>query len=78
MAKVNSDREARVEAIARAFHWQYDLAAEQQEWDTQEATKVPWEELPEANRLTMLWTVDRLLGDGTIIAGDLRRWTPEA
>ena len=55
-----------VERIARAFHESYEEFAIGFGWKTQEASKRPWEEIPEANRQVMLATVEDLLHRGIL------------
>jgi hypothetical protein len=60
----------RVEKIARAFHDEYEAFAEAYEWRTQESTRVAFDELPEANRGTMISTVRSLLERHLIYPAD--------
>lgn len=57
-----------VEGIARAFHDRYEAEARRAGWSTQASTRVPFEQLPEANRKTMLRVVSDLLDEGVIEA----------
>lgn len=54
--------EKTVERIARAFHDEYEAWAEANGWETQEATRTSFDDLPAENRETMLATVRSLLG----------------
>lgn len=42
-----------VDEVARTFHEKYEEFAAKCGWETQGASRVPWEDLPEENRLTM-------------------------
>lgn len=55
-----------VEEIARAFHASYEEWAVELGWQTQERSRTVWCDLPEANRATMLATVQDLLDQGVI------------
>lgn len=55
-----------VEAVAREFHESYEDFAVGAGWKTQDASSVPWEQIPEANRQTMLATVGDLLARNVI------------
>lgn len=54
-----SDRD--VERIAREFHDSYEYIARVMGWATQARSRVKFDELPDANRKTMLNTVRDLL-----------------
>lgn len=56
----------RIEQVARAFHFAYEDYARLEGWTTQEASRVPFEDLPESNRRTMLATVAYLFDTGVI------------
>ena len=58
---------ADAERIARAFHDEYEAHAEKHGWETQEATRSIFDDLPAENRQTMLSTVQALL-DRRVIA----------
>jgi hypothetical protein len=48
------DREgAAVEALCVLFHEAYEAAATEAGWETQERSRKPWAEVPEANKATM-------------------------
>jgi len=57
------------EQIARRSHALYNRFAEMSGWSTQESTRVDWDDLPEANRATMVATFRGLLEAGVIEAG---------
>jgi len=57
------------EQIARRSHALYARFAVASGWETQTSTRVDWEDLPEANRATMLATFRGLLEDGVIVPG---------
>lgn len=42
-----------IDAIAKAFHDAYEAQADAHGWKPQESTRVPYEELPKANRELM-------------------------
>jgi hypothetical protein len=54
------------EAIARAFHERYEALAGEHGWETQQRSRVPWEDVPDENRSLMIAVVERLLDDGVI------------
>jgi hypothetical protein len=54
------------ERIAKAFHDEYEARAPQHGYETREASAVPWEQVPEANRNLMIGTVAALLRQGVI------------
>lgn len=58
------------ERIAQRFHETYETLAPQVGWTTQVASRVPWEEVPEENKHLMVATVNTLLQEGVIRAGD--------
>lgn len=49
------------EKIARAFHDEYEAFAQMYGWETQQATRVSFDELPAENQQTMISTVRALL-----------------
>lgn len=63
-----SHSESPAETIARAFHERYEWWAEQHGWKSQIGVTA-WELVPEANRATMLSTVQSLLDVGVISPG---------
>lgn len=60
--------EPKIERVARRFHEAYEELAASHGWQTQERSRVPWEDVPLENRNLMLATVARLLDEGTIRA----------
>lgn len=63
------------EAIARAFHDEYEAFAEAHGWETQESTRVAFDDLPAENRATMVSTVQALL-DRKIISANFTQPVP--
>lgn len=57
------------ESIARAFHEAYERLAPEHGYETREASAVPWEDVPEANKSLMVAVVSALLADGRIAPG---------
>lgn len=55
--------------IARRFHELYEELAPVYGWQTQERSRVPWEQVPTANRRLMVKVVQRLIHEGTIDRG---------
>ncbi len=55
-----------VSAIAQAFHDEYETQAIEHGWQTQRRSRVVWNDVPSANRLTMLATVHALIERGVI------------
>jgi hypothetical protein len=55
------------ERIASQFHEAYERLAPEFDYNTREASAVPWEEVPEANRNLMIAVVNELLENGTIV-----------
>ena len=47
--------------LAKWLHDNYEDAAKEQNWDTQEKCKVEFESLPEANKQTMIEIAERIL-----------------
>lgn len=62
-------REKDVDAIARAFHENYERLAPQHGYETREASAVPWLEVPQANKTLMRSVVRSLLLDSKIEPG---------
>jgi hypothetical protein len=60
------------EVIARQFHSAYERLAPAHGYETREASAVPWDDVPERNRLLMQATVGALLERGVIICGEHR------
>lgn len=57
MAETHKD----VEEACRVMHDAYEAAAAQEGWETQERSRKPWEDVPEANKATMRAAVTALL-----------------
>lgn len=55
-----------VDRIARAFHEHYEDLAPLFDYETREASAVPWEDVPEANKGLMRAVVHHLLMEGII------------
>lgn len=64
---MSSDKQL-TERIAHAFHDEYEAFAEVHGWETNKASRVSFDDLPEHNRLTMLDTIAALLDRGIIRA----------
>jgi hypothetical protein len=60
-----------IEQIAKAFHDAYERLAPDHGYKTREASAVPWDDVPPANKALMIATVEAL-----IVAGDI--WHPHA
>jgi hypothetical protein len=58
-----------VEEIAAALHEEYEEAAVENGYETRPESRVPWEQVPEANRATMLAAIKALLSRHIIDAG---------
>lgn len=54
------------ELIARSFHEAYEELAPEHGYETREASRKPWEDVPEQNRGLMVAVVARLLERGII------------
>lgn len=54
------------ESIARAFHEAYERLAPEHDYKTREASAVPWEDVPAANRSLMIAVAADLLEQGVI------------
>jgi hypothetical protein len=59
------------ERIAQAFHEAYERLAPEFGYKTREASAVPWERVPKANRDLMCAVVEELLSDCVIGLSDL-------
>lgn len=53
-----------VEALCVLFHNTYEDAALDHGWETQEGSRRPWDDVPEANKETMRTTIASLLAAG--------------
>lgn len=53
-----------VEALCVLFHNTYEDAALDHGWETQEGSRKPWDDVPEANKETMRTTIASLLAAG--------------
>jgi len=50
-----------IETFCRVMHDAYEEAAKSEGWETQQASRVPWEDVPPANQATMRAAVRGLL-----------------
>lgn len=57
------------EAIAEAFHTEYEERAPLHGWETQRRSRVAWADVPEENRTLMVGVVGALLRRGVIEVG---------
>jgi hypothetical protein len=57
---------SRSEEIAREFHDTYERLAPKFNYTTREESAVPWEDVPEENRLLMCAVVFNLMSRGVI------------
>lgn len=57
------------EQIARAFHEAHERLAPEHGYRTREASAVPWDEVPEANRALMVATCRDLTARAVIVPG---------
>lgn len=58
---------SQAEPIAQAFHEAYERLAPEFGYKTREASAVPWDEVPAANKDLMVAVVDELLTKGVIV-----------
>lgn len=58
------------EHVARCFHESYERKAPQHGWETQQRSRVEWEDVPEENRSLMIAVVQELLDEGVIRFGE--------
>lgn len=58
------------EAIAQRFHEAYEELAPDHGYETREASRKPWEDVPEQNRGLMIAVVRTLLDTGVIREGN--------
>ncbi|MFC8491772.1 hypothetical protein ACFUJU_13415 [Streptomyces sp. NPDC057235] len=54
------------EEIAQQFHEAYEELAPDHGYETREASRKPWSEVPEQNKGLMIAVVGRLLDEGVI------------
>ena len=54
------------EEIARKFHEAYEDLAPSHGYETREASRKPWAEVPQNNKSLMIAVIDRLLSNGVI------------
>lgn len=54
-----------IEHLCEVMHDAYEKAAANNSWETQEASRKPWADVPEANKATMREAVDALLDEIT-------------
>ncbi len=59
------------EMIAGIFHATYETLAPEHGYKTREASAVPWEDVPDANKALMIATVQNMLDIGAIRPGPL-------
>lgn len=52
--------------IAQQFHEAYEELAPSHGYETREASRKPWSEVPEQNKSLMIAVVERLLDEGVI------------
>jgi hypothetical protein len=72
-----TDTDELAEAVARQDHVFYNRAAEHVGWETQEVTRVDFDDLPEVNRRVMVlkarWMLDALvISAGPAVVGGIR------
>ena len=58
---LHGDRQQLIEEAAETMHDAYEEAAVREGWETQERSRKPWSEVPEANKRTMLVAVEAAL-----------------
>ena len=63
--------DALVEQVCEIMHNTYENAAAEAGWSTQEASRKPWSEVPEANKATM--AKFEAAGQGKIVSGEYER-----
>lgn len=56
------------ERIAKAFHEAYESLAPVHGYETREASRKPWSDVPSANKILMIGTVQTLLDANVIKA----------
>ena len=55
--------DARVEHLCEVMHDAYEAAAVESGWETQQRSRKPWADVPEANKATMRVAVRALLAE---------------
>jgi hypothetical protein len=65
------------EEIARAFHEAYETLAPAHGYETREASRKPWEDVPEQNRGLMVAVVQSLVDAGVILMCSVEQGTPD-
>ncbi|WP_428956225.1 hypothetical protein [Streptomyces sp. cg35] len=58
------------EAIARRFHEAYEQLAPNHGYETREASRKPWPDVPDNNKNLMIAVVAQLLAEGVVRPGD--------
>ncbi|MFI9598934.1 hypothetical protein ACIHCX_03465 [Streptomyces sp. NPDC052043] len=58
------------EAIARRFHETYEQLAPDHDYETREASRKPWSDVPDQNKNLMIAVVAKLLDEGVVRPGD--------
>ncbi|MFJ6729371.1 hypothetical protein ACIQPQ_31165 [Streptomyces sp. NPDC091281] len=58
------------ERIAQRFHEAYEDLAPSHGYETREASRKPWADVPEQNKNLMIAVVARLLEEGVVRPGD--------
>lgn len=61
-----SARSEQITAVAKRFHETYEALAPSLGYKTRDESAVPWEQVPETNRLLMRQVVTVLVVEGTI------------
>ena len=65
--------QARAEQLAKLFHETYEALAPKFGYETREASRKPWEDVPEQNRKLMIAVCSRLLGKEIEFMEDLTK-----
>ncbi|MFJ9037990.1 hypothetical protein ACIRF8_15525 [Streptomyces sp. NPDC102406] len=58
------------EAIAHRFHDAYEQLAPHHGYETREASRKPWSDVPDNNKNLMIAVVAQLLAEGVVRPGD--------
>ena len=61
-----------VEALCIVFHDAYEAAAIDVGWETQERSRKPWADVPEANKATMRATIAHVLASDWLVEHDAK------